>query len=93
MEVRSNTTSVSLYPSVYLRTNQPDNGRAKNSKTPIKLMMGVVAVSGHQDSNLGPPAPKAGTLTGLRYAPSAHLKIDERGNCGGDGGIRTRGTR
>ena len=27
--------------------------------------------SGYQDSNLGPPAPKAGALTGLRYTPSA----------------------
>ena len=26
-------------------------------------------VSGYQDSNLGPPAPKAGALTGLRYTP------------------------
>ena len=26
-------------------------------------------VSGYQDSNLGPPAPKAGALTGLRYIP------------------------
>ncbi len=26
-------------------------------------------MSGRQDSNLRPPAPKAGTLTGLRYAP------------------------
>ena len=28
-------------------------------------------LSGYQDSNLGPPAPKAGALTGLRYTPSA----------------------
>ena len=27
--------------------------------------------SGYQDSNLGPPAPKAGALTGLRYTPSS----------------------
>ena len=26
--------------------------------------------SGYQDSNLGPPAPKAGALTGLRYTPN-----------------------
>ena len=30
--------------------------------------------SGYQDSNLGPPAPKAGALTGLRYTPKASLK-------------------
>ena len=28
-----------------------------------------LSVSGYQDSNLGPPAPKAGALTGLRYTP------------------------
>ena len=28
-------------------------------------------LSGYQDSNLGPPAPKAGALTGLRYIPIA----------------------
>ncbi len=27
-------------------------------------------LSGYQDSNLGPPAPKAGALTGLRYIPN-----------------------
>ena len=29
----------------------------------------VIILSGYQDSNLGPPAPKAGALTGLRYTP------------------------
>lgn len=29
----------------------------------------ATTVSGYQDSNLGPPAPKAGALTGLRYTP------------------------
>ena len=28
-----------------------------------------LSLSGYQDSNLGPPAPKAGALTGLRYTP------------------------
>jgi hypothetical protein len=31
-------------------------------------------MSGHQDSNLGPPGPKPGALTGLRYAPNNFLK-------------------
>ena len=31
-------------------------------------------MSGYQDSNLGPPAPKAGALTGLRYTPKAFLE-------------------
>ena len=30
-------------------------------------------LSGYQDSNLGPPAPKAGALTGLRYTPNVFL--------------------
>ena len=30
-------------------------------------------LSGYQDSNLGPPAPKAGALTGLRYTPIAFI--------------------
>jgi hypothetical protein len=29
----------------------------------------VPMLSGYQDSNLGPPAPKAGALAGLRYTP------------------------
>ncbi len=41
-------------------------------------------MSGYQDSNLGPPAPKAGALTGLRYIPKNIL-------CG-ERGIRTPGT-
>lgn len=31
-------------------------------------------LSGYQDSNLGPPAPKAGALTGLRYTPIHSLE-------------------
>ena len=30
-------------------------------------------LSGYQDSNLGPPAPKAGALAGLRYTPKISL--------------------
>ncbi len=35
-------------------------------------------MSGWQDSNLRPPAPKAGAMTGLRYTPknrSANIKV------------------
>jgi hypothetical protein len=32
-------------------------------------------LSGWQDSNLRPPAPKAGAITGLRYTPKAAAKI------------------
>ena len=31
-------------------------------------------MSGYQDSNLGPPAPKAGALTGLRYTPFSQMR-------------------
>ncbi len=34
------------------------------------------SLSGYQDSNLGPPAPKAGALTGLRYTPNNHISSD-----------------
>ena len=33
------------------------------------MYLQLLFVSGYQDSNLGPPAPKAGALTGLRYTP------------------------
>ena len=46
---------------------QPDNYEHKKRSyitvTPFLL-------SGYQDSNLGPPAPKAGALTVLRYIPN-----------------------
>jgi hypothetical protein len=32
-------------------------------------------LSGWQDSNLRPPAPKAGAITGLRYTPKAVANI------------------
>ena len=34
-------------------------------------------LSGWQDLNLRPPAPKAGALTGLRYTPKTFLKAGE----------------
>lgn len=43
--------------------------------------MGIL--SGWQDSNLRPPGPKPGAITGLRYIPSL---------LSGEGGIRTLGT-
>ncbi len=43
-------------------------------------------LSGRQDSNLRPSAPKADALTGLRYAPKL------LGELSGEGGIRTPGT-
>ena len=34
-----------------------------------------ILLSGWKDSNLRPPAPKAGALTGLRYAPKSVAKL------------------
>ncbi len=50
--------------------------------------------SGHQDSNLGPPGPKPGALTGLRYAPKffAFVTTTFTEKCCGERGIRTLGT-
>ncbi len=53
--------------------------------------------SGWQDSNLRPPAPKAGAITGLRYTPkrSAEHKVHQfkKNLTSGEEGIRTPGTR
>ena len=46
----------------------------KKEKTAENLPSGYVSsdcLSGYLDSNQGPPAPKAGALTGLRYTPRA----------------------
>ncbi len=37
-------------------------------------------LSGYQDSNLGPPAPKAGALAGLRYTPNNPIIFYHFGN-------------
>ncbi len=44
-----------------------------------------VSKSGWQDSNLRPPHPKCGAITGLRYTPNTETKN------GGEWGIRTPG--
>ncbi len=58
--------------------------------------------SGWQDSNLRPPGPKPGAITGLRYIPNLRTYLtgllgtpDQRKTCKnfcGEGGIRTHGT-
>ena len=51
-----------------------NNERGKNYTTENintkKEQVTTCSLSGYQDSNLGPPAPKAGALTGLRYTPN-----------------------
>ena len=39
-----------------------------NNKTP-HILANMRGKSGREDLNLRPPAPEAGALTGLRYAP------------------------
>ena len=41
-----------------------------NEKKAIRRMTFFFLTSGYRDSNAGPPAPKAGALTGLRYTPN-----------------------
>ena len=43
--------------------------RVNEKKKAIRRMT-FFLVSGYRDSNAGPPAPKAGALTGLRYTPN-----------------------
>ncbi len=45
----------------------------KTTKPPV--LLGVLLLSGWQDSNLRPPAPKAGAITGLRYTPRGFKQI------------------
>ncbi len=55
--------------SISLRTNFTKNFfNQRNSRIFYDLLVDFI-LSGRQDSNLRPPAPKAGAITGLRYAP------------------------
>ncbi len=52
---------------------------------PTELRDQSFLLSGWQDSNLRPPAPKAGAITGLRYTPkwlSKYLRRDRDSNPG-----------
>ena len=44
-----------------------------NKKSPSATGGKAFCLSGWQDSNLRPPAPKAGAMTGLRYTPRQYL--------------------
>ena len=46
--------------------NGPQNGFKKQK---IQLINSWIFLSGWQDSNLRPPRPKRGAITGLRYTP------------------------
>ena len=49
--------------------------RHKKQKDVFRHLLVLSVLSGYQDSNLGPPAPKAGALTGLRYTPNSGANI------------------
>ena len=49
--------------------------RHKKQKDVFRHLFALSVLSGYQDSNLGPPAPKAGALTGLRYTPNSGANI------------------
>ena len=56
-----------------------------------RLCNSLIFKSGQKDSNLRPPAPKAGALAGLRHAPKKKTTYIVFFSCG-EGGIRTPGT-
>ena len=60
-----------------------------NNATHKETLMKYLFLSGRQDSNLRPPGPKPGAMTGLRYAPKLYLTICIR--CG-ETGTRTQAT-
>jgi hypothetical protein len=53
-------------------------GRFRKQKIPPTMWKGFWW-SGWQDSNLRPPAPKAGAITGLRYTPQKKINFSLRG--------------
>ena len=57
-----------LYPTVQDNKRMSAIHKPKGLR-PTDIHLASIS-SGYQDSNLGPPAPKAGALTGLRYIPS-----------------------
>ena len=64
------------------RVNRAKIGKIETAATRYKKtfqssLKGFTPLSGYQDSNLGPPAPKAGALTGLRYTPNTLLLKSE----------------
>ena len=55
-------------------TNKRNIQLFPNNKSFLFSQKGFIQ-SGWQDSNLRPPAPKAGAITGLRYTPKASANI------------------
>ena len=57
-----------------------------------RLCNSLIFKSGQKDSNLRPPAPKAGALAGLRHTPKRKTMPNIVFFLRGEGGIRTPGT-
>ena len=57
-----------------------------------RLCNSLIFRSGQKDSNLRPPAPKAGALAGLRHTPKKKTMQPSSSFFRGEGGIRTPGT-
>ena len=62
-----------LHPDDYFTTKESLHSPSQKENLHPPLL------SGYQDSNLGPPAPKAGALTGLRYIPKLTTLADSWG--------------
>ncbi len=45
------------------------------NKKALAIAKALIILSGRQDSNLRPPGPKPGAITGLRYAPNGNIFI------------------
>ena len=60
----------------------PQLKKVSSTKKPreIELNSFPLGKSGWQDSNLRPPAPKAGAITGLRYTPCIRFMIIKNGS-------------
>ena len=50
-----------------------DVGSSENKTGQVEIIPPCPVMSGRQDSNLRPPGPKPGAMTGLRYAPNAQF--------------------
>ena len=70
IEASSRVSLAVLFYALSLKCLFPSSLSPTRNK-PLKSFdfRGSILLSGYQDSNLGPPAPKAGALTGLRYTP------------------------
>ncbi len=67
-----------LLPGDFTATPTATAEVCKNEKASNLLKVKGLILSGWQDSNLRPPAPKAGAMTGLRYTPNGVFSFCKR---------------